>query len=114
MANEVKIWVDDIRPAPEGYVHCYTTNEAKMVIQNIEALKAIMCHNNLPSITLLDLDHDAGDYVKYGGDYIEILNWLEKQGYNIPIRLHTMNPVGCENMRRIIWRNDWKEVNYVN
>lgn len=81
-----------------------------MVIQNLEALKAIMSHDNLPSVVLLDLDHDAGDYAQYGGDYIEILKWLEKQDYDIPIRLHTMNVVGRENMKRIIWRNNWKEV----
>jgi hypothetical protein len=63
------------------------------------------------TIDLLDLDHDAGDYVSDGGDYIEILNWLEE--YMIcyfPIRIHSMNPVGVENMRRIIQRNNWKEI----
>ena len=34
----MKIWVDDIRPAPEGYVWCQTTNEVKHVIQNIFSL----------------------------------------------------------------------------
>lgn len=46
----------------------------------------------------------------YGGDYIKILDWLEKTGRNYPIRIHSMNPVGVENMRRIIRRNGWKEV----
>ena len=62
------------------------------------------------NIELLDLDHDAGDYAADGGDYIEILNWLEKTGRNYPIRLHSANPVGVENMRRIIKRNGWTEV----
>ena len=62
-------------------------------------------------IEVLDLDHDAGDFVKMGGDYIFILEWLENVGiYNIPIRLHTMNPVGRENMRAIIQKNGWKEI----
>ncbi len=24
----MKIWLDDIRPAPNGYVHCHSVNEA--------------------------------------------------------------------------------------
>ena len=29
---------------------------------------------------------------------------------NYPIRIHSANPVGVANMRRIIQRNSWKEV----
>ena len=108
----MKIWVDDVRPAPDGYVWCTTTNEAKHIITSVMAMYIISHRAYLPSITILDLDHDAGDMAKYGGDYIEILNWMEKQDYSvaIPIRLHTMNPVGRENMRRIIRKNGWTEV----
>lgn len=54
--------------------------------------------------------HDAGDYVNDGGDYINLLNWLEQTGRNYPIKIHSMNPVGVENMRRIIKRNGWTEI----
>ena len=59
---------------------------------------------------LIDIDHDAGDYAKDGGDFINLLTWLEQTGRNYPIRIHTMNPVGAENMRKIIRKNGWKEV----
>lgn len=108
----MKIWVDDVRPAPEGYVWCLTTNEAIHVINSIMSLYLISHRAYLPAITVIDLDHDAGEMVPYGGDYIKILDWLEKQNYGgaIPIRLHTMNPVGRENMRAIIQKNGWTEV----
>ena len=106
----MKIWVDDVRPAPEGYVWCMTTNEATFIISGIMRLCYITHKENLPTIELLDLDHDAGDLARWGGDYIKILDWLEKQGWSIPIRLHTMNPVGRENMRAIIQKNGWTEV----
>lgn len=61
-----------------------------------------------PDIEVLDLDHDAGNCAKFGGDYIEILNFIEEANLDIPIRLHTMNPVGRENMERIIRKNGWK------
>ena len=61
-------------------------------------------------IELIDMDHDAGDYACCGGDYIKLLDWLEETGRNYPIHIHSMNPVGVANMRRIIQRNNWKEV----
>ena len=63
------------------------------------------------AIELIDLDHDAGDYARFGGgDYIRILDWLEETGRNYPIRIHSQNPVGVQNMRRIIEKNGWKEI----
>ena len=62
------------------------------------------------SIEVIDLDHDAGDYADDGGDYIKILDYLEETERDYPIHIHSMNPVGVENMRRIIRRNEWTEV----
>jgi hypothetical protein len=39
-----------------------------------------------------------------------VLEFLEYNGFNYSIRLHSQNPVGVENMRRIIERNGWKEI----
>lgn len=100
----MKLWIDDVRPAPdlETYFSVVSVDQAKMIIQWGE-------RTNLP-VELIDIDHDAGDYVQYGGDYIKLLDWLEETGRNYPIRIHSMNPVGVENMRRIIQRNGWKEM----
>ena len=61
-------------------------------------------------IELIDCDHDAGDFACNGGDYIKLLDWLESTGRNYPIRIHSMNVVGRENMRRIIQKNGWVEI----
>ena len=61
-------------------------------------------------IEIIDIDHDAGDFYYDGGDYIKLLDWLEETGRNYSIRIHSQNPVGVANMRRIIERNNWKEV----
>ena len=108
--KQMKLWIDDVRPAPKGYIWCTTVNEAKMVIRNVESLSFITHNWNVPKIELLDVDHDAGDCVPYGGDYIKLLDWIEETGRNYPIRIHSMNPVGVENMRAIIERNGWTEV----
>ena len=114
----MKLWVDDVRPAPDGYKLFRSVNE---VIHFIEArekriqdldLYGVLSEKRREelSISLIDIDHDAGDYANDGGDYIKLLDWLEETGRNYPIRIHSMNPVGIQNMRRIIQRNGWTEV----
>lgn len=98
----MKLWIDDVRPAPEGYVWSTCVNNAKFRIIAAEKVKN--------QIEIIDIDHDAGDEAKYGGDYIKLLDWLEATGRNYPIRIHSMNPVGVANMRAIIERNGWTEV----
>ena len=98
----IKLWLDDVRPAPEGYIWCHSVYRAIKEVQIVEM--------NSEVIELIDLDHDAGDWVQYGGDYIRLLDWLEETGRNYPIRIHSANPIGVANMRRIIQRNNWKEV----
>ncbi len=107
----MKLWIDDVRPAPEGYVWCKSVNSTIGVIESVEQT----CFNwydvrDEDIISIVDIDHDAGDYASDGGDYIRLLDWLEETGRNYPIRIHSMNPVGVANMRRIIERNGWKEI----
>ena len=98
------LWVDDVRPAPNGrdYAHFKTVDGA---ITGIIFTEKAGC-----PYSMLDLDHDAGDYACVGGDYIKLLDWLEETGRNYPIRIHSQNPVGVQNMRRIIQKNGWKEI----
>lgn len=103
----MKIWVDDIREKPDGYdCRCRSVEETIITIRAYED----DTEDYGGKIELIDLDHDAGDWASFGGDYINILNWLEETGRNYPIRIHSMNPVGVENMRRIIQKNRWTEV----
>lgn len=103
----MKLWVDDVRPAPEGYTWVKSVNEAKAEIKYVEGA---VYFGEEDKIELIDVDHDAGDYACDGNDYIRLLDWLEETGRNYPIRIHSMNPVGAQNMRAIIERNGWTEV----
>jgi hypothetical protein len=100
---DMKLWIDDVRPAPEGYTRIRSVNAAKKYIEMRE-------RDDRNPIELIDIDHNAGDYAHLGGDYIKLLDWLEETGRNYPIRIHSMNAVGVQNMIAIIQRNDWKEV----
>lgn len=129
----MKLWIDDVRPAPEGHVWCKSVEAAKNLIivfnrgvegyrymlenpENIALAGCTPIKENIQkridemTIELIDIDHDAGNYAQYGGDYIKLLDWLEETGRSYPIHIHSQNPVGVQNMRRIIERNGWKEI----
>lgn len=130
----MKIWVDDVRPAPKGYIWCKSVIDVISLIGVVEKLiynyqwdidtaDFPELHNGLTPIVdnikkeiekqkieVIDIDLDAGDYVSKGGDYIRLLDWFEATGRNFPIHIHSMNPVGVENMRRIIEKNGWREI----
>ena len=110
----VKIWVDDVRALPVGYDVC---------LKSVNSVLGYLCNNvvglamagNEPLTVLLDLDHDAGDFVSDGGDYIKILDWLEFSDFvsknpqiTFEISVHSANPVGRANMVRIVRKNGWR------
>lgn len=109
----IKIWVDDEREMPEGYDY------QSFTVANANA--AINIGYNLGEDIFISLDHDAGKYATNSSDYIQILNILEFKSHEdafwkdyiknkMIFHLHTANPVGRENMRRIIQKNGWREV----
>ena len=95
MNMDVYVWLDDIREAPYGYVWVKSVNQAKKVIKELEELGFTI---------FLDLDHDLGDYAADGGDGIKLVDWLDETGRHYLTKLHTMNPVGRQNMQAIIDR----------
>lgn len=106
--SKLVLWIDDLRNPPnrpgEQYVIARSVNEAKYYIELGEF-----------DFAYIDLDHDAGIYAPDGGDYINILNYIEEKVYhgykvNYAFHIHSFNPVGVVNMRAIIKRNGWKEL----
>ncbi len=104
--QSIKIWVDDFRPKPVDYdVALHSVND---VIAYLDLIR-----DNTVNV-LLDLDHDAGDFISDGGDYIRILDWIEETGFisansdiHLMFHIHSANPVGRENMQRVIEKNGW-------
>lgn len=92
----MKIWVDDVRNAPEGYLRCHSTNETIRAIEKFG------------TPWLIDFDHDAGDYASDGGDFIRIMDWMEMHGISTDVRIHSMNPVGRRRMEEIARKNGWR------
>ena len=72
----MKLWIDDVRPAPEGYVWAKSVDGAKMVIRNpgLYALK-----NENKTIELIDINSKFA---------ISIFSWLKETNRVIPYRIH--------------------------
>ncbi|HJZ18738.1 MAG TPA: cyclic-phosphate processing receiver domain-containing protein [Candidatus Nanoarchaeia archaeon] len=94
----MKLWIDDIRPAPEGWVWAKNANFA------------MACFNF--GVEEISLDHDLGENIPTGYDLLCKIEELvaagkwNKNGWNwgvIPIfHIHSANPVGRKNMERAI------------
>lgn len=93
----MKVWLDDVREAPEGWIHVRTPEEV------IDLLRT-------GTVKELSLDHDLGlasDEAERTG--YDVLRWLEEAvatgawPFPLPeIRVHSANPVGWRRMEQAI------------
>ena len=113
--TKVYLWLDDIRDPKGKFVPDDRLHNRVIWCKSVyEAISAYSTWGNDlddKDIRLvgISLDHDAGDYASKGGDYIKFLDWLEEHYPcdfpKITWEIHSMNPVGIENMERILRRN---------
>lgn len=88
----MKIWLDDERPAPEGWTGVRWPEQVIELLQN-------------EPVEELSLDHDLGDDT-HGTGY-DVLIWLEQQtalNRFVPpaIKVHSANPVARKRMEQTI------------
>ncbi len=108
----IKLWIDDLRPAPKGYVWVKNVRTAKLYCYQY----LYEGNDGRPHLTIEEfhLDHDSGDQCVMGGDYIEFLKWLEEKTYtenwviDSVFKIHSGNVVGINNMKTIIEYNNWR------
>lgn len=82
----VRLWLDDVRPAPDGWLHVKTAPEAIALFATGEVVEA-------------SLDHDLGP--SDAGTGYDVVAWVEKAigvrawyGPLPRIHVHSANPVG--------------------
>jgi hypothetical protein len=89
----MKIFLDDNRKTPEGWVRCYWPDE---VIALLREQREVVTH--------LSLDHDLGDDER--GTGADVIRWLQEKvlyepDFPVPeITIHTDNP-GEHNLMRL-------------
>ena len=81
----MRIYLDDLRPTPEGWVRTYTPAETIALMKE---------HGD--AVREVSLDHDLGDDEGVGTGY-DVILWMEEQvvsgNYTPPkILIHTANP----------------------
>jgi hypothetical protein len=92
----MRIWLDDMRAAPDGWIHVKTVSECL----------SYLCSGEVTSISL---DHDLGIF-ENGREWTgyDVLTWIERvqveNGFIPPrdIRVHSANPVAQKKMRLAI------------
>ena len=91
----MKIWLDDDREAPEGWLRAYQIDE---VIQHLKTTKVLA----------LDLDHNIGEVGANARSGRYVLDWLAAQvlvnGFVPPadIKTHSANPWANFRMGQVI------------
>jgi hypothetical protein len=83
----MKLWLDDIRPCPEGYTHARSVNEAIRLLEQHECEYA-------------SLDHDLGEFSEDGGDGFKVVLWMAEHDRwpTSGICVHSANPPGMMRM----------------
>ena len=86
----MKIWLDDLREAPDGWTRAYWPEEVITLLEQ-------------GYVTDVSLDHDLGDDSR--GTGYDVIRWIEEavvtRGFTPPhIAIHSANPVGRERMMR--------------
>jgi hypothetical protein len=95
----MKIYLDDIRTTPEGYIRTFTVEETIALIKE-----------NNGSIEAVSLDNDLGIGFREGR---EVMKWIEEQAFHntlLPIPylfIHSGNPVAEDEMMLARF-NAWK------
>lgn len=96
-----RLWVDDERPIPKNYSEEWT--------------RAHSFHEAIMKLELMDicevsLDHDIASFYGYTEmNGVHIVQWMiqrKMDGYEVPsiIHVHSANPIGADNMRKLIER----------
>lgn len=91
----MKLYLDDERPTPDGWVRVYTANGA------IDELRSP------DRYTHVSLDHDLGDLYTTG---YTVACWIEEYAHENPdwpvpiITCHSANPVGRKRIEQVIER----------
>ncbi|MEA1624787.1 hypothetical protein RPN16_24855 [Salmonella enterica] len=88
----MKVYLDDERQAPQGFVRVYCPDEAIKLLQTAD-------------VTLISLDHDLGDDER--GTGYDVLLWIEEQvylnGFKAPeIIVHSANTSARKKMELAI------------
>lgn len=87
----MRLWLDDLRPAPPNWVWCKTLDEVQIVF--------MIAAREGTAISEMSFDHDLGEGQPDGYDVIKWIVRTYPSLYPWKVSVHSANPVGAENIR---------------
>lgn len=96
----MKLFLDDLRNAPKGWVLCRSINEMLLMFEQERHIDAISLDHDLGC-------NDSGYFICHSETGYDFCKWLIEQPEEVwpeLIILHTANPVGRDNMRQLLKR----------
>ena len=90
----IRIWLDDSRIVPMGFVHCRSVAQAKLYVETAERFGI--------EIEGIHCDCDLGIYTTLGGSGIDLLKWLVDRDTLYPVAAHAPDLEGQEKLNSFI------------
>lgn len=96
MSERVRLWLDDLRPAPPGWVW----------VKTVPAALALLRRGLVGEVSL---DHDLGE--DGGGTGYDVASWIEEEAFHVRLprlrwAVHSANPIGRERMEMALLAAD--------
>lgn len=112
--DTINLWLDDIRPAPIGWIHVKTVEEAKERLKVGNVLNASLdhdlgacakCMGNKSVLQWLEENHGQSmPHCMHVGTGYDLVCWMEETGYWPILKpiVHSANPAGRQRMKLAI------------
>lgn len=116
---KIDLWLDDVRPAPDGWVWVKTVDEAKPYFERREVRRASLDHDlgacaecmggMSTEEWLVKSGMTAMPHCDHFGTGYTLVCWLEETRlWPEAVNVHSANPVGRERMRQVILGAIWR------
>lgn len=117
MSESVDLWLDDMRPAPIGWVHVKTVHEARQHLERGNVRYASLDHDlgacasclggKSPEQWLGETAYQSMPHCEHFGTGYDLVCWMEETGHWPKFRptVHSANPAGRARMRAAIDRH---------
>lgn len=112
----ISLWLDDMRPAPIGWIHVRTAQEAQGYLSRGIVQRASLDHDlgacsecmggKTPEQWLVETNYQAMPHCEHFGTGYTLVCWMEETGH-WPIEkpnVHSANPAGRQKMQAAIAR----------
>lgn len=101
--NVIKLWHDDVRPAPKGWAWARTNAEAQFILRGGKVSECSLDHDlGFSHVDIPDDPDELMEVMQLKGDEetgLELVRWMVENDLVPPsVRIHSWNPPGARAM----------------